>query len=225
MLTNSASAQGIDIVVPNEYAGSEAPGGLGDVWTSYVFQQVFDASQFANLPTGGASLTHVSWRLDGDFEGPNSYPAEQFGIKASVTTVTPDTLGETFADNITGPVFILADGPFDFEPDAGPVGGPNPFDYRIPVTPFHYDPADGNLLLEFEVVNAPPALYIDFLSEPSPTTRQVSNELIDPNNPPGIGALNPGGVVQLTFLPEPSSFLLAAITALAILPRRRRSFS
>ena len=218
----SLLAQEVAIVVPNQFTNAEAPGVVGEAPTSYFFQQVFDADQFAALPAGGARLQTIAWRMDGDFEGLNSYPAERFDITASVTSVSPDAMSEVFADNITGPRTALVEGPFNFTADGGDPGGPNPFTYRIDaVNPFVYDPAQGNLLLEVTAVNVPAALFIDFLAEPLPSTRQVSNVLEDPANPPLGGGLNPGGVVELTFVPEPTAMPLALLGCGALLARRR----
>ena len=76
------------------------------------------------------------------------------------------------------------------------------------VNPFVYDPSQGNLLLDITAVNVPPPLFIDFLAENSTATRQVANALEDPSNPPSEGFESPGGIMEITFVPEPSTVAL-----------------
>jgi hypothetical protein len=121
--------------------------------SDFRFQQIYAASEFPALSDGTNLLTKLSWRPDGS-AAPYSWYADRLTIQASVTNVSPAGMSLTFADNITGPETTVYDGIWDHSTQSlGPPGGPKEFDLPdVFDTPFPYDPAEGNLLLDFRII-------------------------------------------------------------------------
>ena len=114
-------------------------------------QQVYDASLFSSLPTGGGSIFEFAFRVD-------PFLGESFGagitnlqINLSTTIRGPDGLSPIFDENtgindtvVLGPTFV----------GIGGSGGGGFTTYSVSFylsQPFHYDPAVGNLLLDFRI--------------------------------------------------------------------------
>ena len=72
-------------------------------------------------------------------------------IDMSTTQAQPGNLSATFADNLGPIVTSVYSGPLTISaPACGP--GPCPFSIPIPLqTPFMYDPADGNLIIDIRI--------------------------------------------------------------------------
>jgi len=149
---NIVAGLGNALVVPTNNATVE-----GDVGNSYPFnigasnmryQQVYDASQFAAVPTDGAMITAISFRVDAGFPAfSGTLPGIQ--INLSTTFKAPGGLDPTFANNVGADDTIVFSGPLNLSSAAS--GSPAAFDIIIPLTtPFFYDPAAllGNLLLD-----------------------------------------------------------------------------
>jgi phosphatidylinositol-3-phosphatase len=137
------------LVVPNEW--STAQGDSGDLFPLFSskpirYQQVFDATQFSRLNPGGGLINHIAFRGHGPGV-PFTGTVAQLQVNLSTTSKTPDGLSSTFAENV---------GPDDTQVFSGPLqaavtftGDPTNFEVVINfVTPFYYDPAKGNLLLD-----------------------------------------------------------------------------
>ena len=113
-------------------------------------QWVYPASDFLRVPEHMDTITSVSWRPDQSMTGPITTVFSNFELRLSTTNATPGGLNSTLGDN-TGPDEVLVySGPITLKTDATPQSGPLPFDYLIEFqTPFVYDPAQGNLLLDY----------------------------------------------------------------------------
>jgi len=151
-LVGAAHAAEIKLVVPADLATAE--GASSAAWPPVVrAQYIYAANQFAALPGGGGYLTSIRWRPDGATIGdPPDWSVDELTITASVTAQAPETMSMEFADNITGPATIVrATAPWQGgTQNLGPAGGPKAFDIDFVLdTPFRYNPAEGNLLLEF----------------------------------------------------------------------------
>jgi hypothetical protein len=142
--------------VPNTNATVEGNGGnivpfdlTSGGFTTARYQQVYAASQFGSVPAGGAYITAVVFRVDvgdgwGSF-GPATLPAVQ--INLSTTATTPDALSSTFANNVGLNDTIVFNGSITISSPA--IGVPAGFDIVFPLTtPFFYNPAAGNLLMD-----------------------------------------------------------------------------
>jgi hypothetical protein len=114
------------------------------------YQQVIDHSQFASMAAGGEYITQIAFRV----HSPGiAFTADisSLQINLSTTTKAPDGLSSTFAANVGADdtiVFPAASVQFSTSV-SGPADGPQAFDLVITFpTPFHYDPSQGNLLVD-----------------------------------------------------------------------------
>jgi hypothetical protein len=137
------------LVAPNDWANAFGDAGnLFPLFSSQPmrYQQVFDASQFSRLNPGGGLINRIAFRGHGPGI-PFTANAPQLQVNLSTTSKTPDGLSSTFVENV---------GPDDTQVFSGPLqtavtftGDPTNFEVTlIFTTPFFYDPAKGNLLLD-----------------------------------------------------------------------------
>jgi len=228
------------VVVPNSLASVEGNANSGFPFnldsfslTSQRYQEVFAASEFAAL-TGLADITQIAFRPDASFGAAFSSTLPDIQIDLSTTSMVPDGLSSTFADNI-GPddTVVYARGPLALSSAAtGPPGAPDNFDILINLTtPFLYDPTAGNLLLDVRNFGAGSTTQMnaedtfgDGISSVYTFTGDVNSAVGDQNNSLGL-------VAQFTFMPaavpEPGALVfLAGATVfslgLALRARHRR---
>jgi len=137
------------LVVPNKWTSVQGnTGNLFPLFSSQPirYQQVFDASQFSRLNPGGGLINRLAFRGHGPGT-PFTSTVAQLQVNLSTTSKTPDGLSSTFSDNV---------GPDDTQVFSGPfqtaitfTGDPKNFEVVVIfTTPFFYDPAKGNLLLD-----------------------------------------------------------------------------
>jgi hypothetical protein len=151
---NPAHAIVPTVVVPNSAAMTE-----GDTNNSYPFnitpfgvpsqryQQVYAASQFG----GGGLITQIIFRPDATFGNAFTSTLPDIQIDLSTTSAPDDGLSTTFANNVgSNDTVVFARGPLTLSSAfTGPPNGPKDFDIIITLTtPFFYNPAMGNLLLD-----------------------------------------------------------------------------
>lgn len=133
--------------IPAIYPLNEIAFSLGAI----RYQQVYDASVFHSLPPGGAWILNVLFREDcSNTRGGNS-ARTNIEIFLSTTVRSPDGLSAVFSENagfdamkFVGPTNRAFEGSLNscqFRPSAG-------WDTLFVGTPFFYNPAKGNLLLE-----------------------------------------------------------------------------
>ena len=137
------------LVTPNDWANAFGDAGnLFPLFSSQPmrYQQVFDASQFSRLNPGGGLINRIAFRGHGPGI-PFTVNVPQLQVNLSTTTKTPDGLSSTFVENV---------GPDDTQVFSGPLqtavtftGDPTNFEVTlIFTTPFFFNPAKGNLLLD-----------------------------------------------------------------------------
>ena len=137
------------LIVPNQW--STALGDAGNLFPLFSskpmrYQQVFDAGQFSRLNPGGGLINRIAFRGHGPGT-PFTGSVAQLQVNLSTTTKSPDGLSSIFGENV---------GPNDTQVFSGPLqaavtftGDPTNFEVVINfTTPFYYDPAKGNLLLD-----------------------------------------------------------------------------
>ena len=137
------------LVVPNEW--STAQGDTGNLFPLFSakpmrYQQVFDAGQFARLNPGGGLINRIAFRGHGPGV-PFTGTVPQLQVNLSTTSKAPDGLSSTFAQNVGADDTQVFSGPFQ---TAVTFNG-DPANFEIVInfsTPFYYDPAKGNLLLD-----------------------------------------------------------------------------
>ena len=162
------------IVVPNANESVEGDSNNGFPFNADVpirYQQVYSSSQ---IPACGR-ITQISFRNNNGENGDSiTYP--NILIQLSTTSVTPETLSTTFADNIGSNVTTVYSGELSFStPDCN--SGPCPFNNTIVLqAPFVYSPGSGNLLLDVTVPTAESYIQFDSVRE-SPFIQRVFNDL------------------------------------------------
>jgi len=111
-------------------------------------QQVYDASMFSSLePSGGGFIAVISFRVDLSNGRPFGALIENMQINMSTTAREPDGLSAVFSEN-SGLGDVITVGPRS----VGLFSLAGGFDMRIRLdTPFFYNPAQGNLLLDFQI--------------------------------------------------------------------------
>jgi hypothetical protein len=205
-----AVGEPMKVVAPSPYADME-----GDSYaypaTNARYQQVYVASDFESMPSGFQTITQMAWRPDGDLDSPLITGWGSVTIHLSTTDVNPPNLSRTFADNIGEDEAEVFRGPLVLSTaNIGPPGGPKEFDQIIPFnTPFEYDPSEGNLLLDVTWHDVSEPLSVDYVSSAGPymQTRHTN----DPALPTSAEQTSGGPVTQFTFVPEPSTLLLALV--------------
>ncbi len=137
------------LVVPN--ALSTTQGDTGNLFPLFSaqpirYQQVFKSSEFSRLNPGGGLINRIAFRGHGPGI-PFAGAIPQLQVNLSTTSKAPDELSSTFASNV---------GSDDTQVFSGALatavsydGDPTDFEIVISFnTPFYYDPAKGNLLLD-----------------------------------------------------------------------------
>ncbi len=224
------AVSGTTIFVPSEYENVEAPdgaagtepGGIGYP-TGYRMQIIVDAGQFASLPASLRTMTGYFMRPDGLIGTAKSASWPHFTLKMSTTDRTPATLNNIFALNIGSDETVVYDGPVTFSTaNSGPIGGPKDFDIAFEFqNPFHYDPSKGSLLIDWTVTG--PAAWVghDAIDGASAISTWVfnSNRFASRANNRGSGT----AIYKFTFVPEPTTLVLACFSLLGLIVVGRRS--
>jgi hypothetical protein len=221
-----------DVIVPNALAGVEGnsnnsfpfnitPFGL----LSQRYQQIYASTEFS----GPILISGIAFRPDATFGGAFSSTLPNVQISLSTTSAAVDGLSPTFANNVGGNVSTVFSGALSLSSSfTGPPNGPKAFDILITfATPFLYDPALGNLLLDVRNFSGGTTTSFDAQSSPTPDpiSRVFSVSSSGVNDPTGV--VNSDGLVTkfvtLTPVPEPSSLLLISvgIATFGFLRRRR----
>ncbi len=147
------------VVVPSSLSATDgcannlAPFSSGNfgVVNGIRYQQVYDKSEFVGL---GADLqiTAISFRADSGTGGPNTGNIGSLEVRLSTTAAAVDALSATFASNVGANDTLVYSGAFSGSYGGGTIGSVRPFDLTITLaTPFHYLPANGNLLLDIRI--------------------------------------------------------------------------
>jgi hypothetical protein len=163
-----ATAHADDVVVPNAFAAQEGGTAFHNLTDQHRVMLVYDASQFAAFG-GPILITEIAIRPNSAQAEPGTVLERNLRTFLSTTPMSPATLSTTFADNI-GPDYTLVAGDAASAFTTAYLPGPGKtigFDITVPLeTPFRYDPAAGNLLLEFQ--SGPPApegsMIFDFVA-------------------------------------------------------------
>ncbi len=147
----SGVAQAEPIVVPNSLATVEGNSNnaipFSLFWISMRYQQVYSSSEF---PAGPILITQLGFRPDATFGIAFSSTIPNIQIDLSTTTLPVDGLDTTLANNVGADNTVAFNGALALSSSfTGPTGGPKDFDILVNLTtPFLYDKAQGNLLLD-----------------------------------------------------------------------------
>ena len=137
------------LIVPNEWTSAQGTtGNLLPLFSAQPirYQQVFDASQFSRLSPGGGLINRIAFRGHGPGV-PFAGTVPQLQVNLSTTAKSPDALSSTFAGNVGADDVQVFSGPLQAAVTFS--GDPTKFEVVVNfTTPFFYDPAKGNLLLD-----------------------------------------------------------------------------
>ena len=163
------------VVVPNALATNDGNGSSTSTagFASVRWLHIHDASEFGAL-SGPSFLTQFAYRPDRILgqSGPRSWNLRIF---ASTTRRSVDELSTTFAENLGTNNTLVFDGTVNVT--TGNLPGPGntrQFDYVVPfTTPFLYDPAAGNLVLDLQIVGNGSALTFDTVLSVDPAIGRI----------------------------------------------------
>ena len=221
-----AQAAEISVVSPHQYADSEGPDRTGIFPEASRAQSITHRSEFDALPVGGAWLTEIRFRPDGDVSVGEVASFGRVQISLSVTQVDPLDISSTFAANITGTPVVAYNAAWSSTVvNPNPGAETRPFDFRFLLeTPYFYNPAEGNLLFDniFEMPGSGNGLA-RFDLDGSNVFSEKRNIFSGP-----LGVDSPEStdgrftsINEFVFIPEPSTFALTALAFLAVVCRGR----
>jgi hypothetical protein len=227
---SAASASAATLVAPGTYANTEAPytNSFPFNTTTHRYQQVYTTAEFGSLP-GPVFITQLAFRLDrGAVTFSSTIPNVQIDLSTTARSVEgPNLLSNNFANNVGADNVTVRTGPLSIASSSAvpPLATtPRAFDILIPLTtPFRYDPAAGNLLLDVRVLQAAQTSFFDAVNEADNVARVWVNDVNA-----AIGSVDSAGLItQFTYVvPEPASAALGALsvaTACAAGRWRRRA--
>jgi hypothetical protein len=137
-------------------------------------QGIFFADEFGQLPPTHRLITGIALRPDASVVAPRS--VEWLDTVWVFSTNPRAELSSSISGNHGADAALVYQGDLFLSTAAGgPDGGPQAFDYRIEFqTPFHYDPAQGNLIWEIQApFGYSPAMLDD--QQDDGTTVQIAN--------------------------------------------------
>jgi len=137
---------------------------------SMRYQQIYSASEFAV----GGLIDALRFRRNLG-QAPFSTAGIDVQINLGYAATTVATASPVFGNNIGAEYVTVFDGLLDLSSNAS--GSPNPFDIVIDVADlFHFDPAQGDLLVDIYLRNSPLTGFFDAsgFNQQSATTRIVS---------------------------------------------------
>lgn len=217
------TAQAATVVVPNGLASIEGNSNNGFPFNlgAQRYQQVFAASDFASL-SEPQLITQIAFRPDGSVGNPFSSTISNVLINLSTTSVAPDGLSTTFANNNGADNTTVFSGSLPLSSaDTGSAAGPKDFDIVINLQdPFLYNPSLGNLLLDVKNFSGERTTQFDAQSSGGDSVSRIFSVTGNVNSSTGrMDSL--GLVTQFTTasvptpVPEPTSVM--GLLAMSIL--------
>jgi hypothetical protein len=189
------------VVVPNSLATNDGNGSATSASgsASVRWLHIHDASQFGALP-GPSLLTKFAYRPD-MFPGESGPRSLTLRIYASTASRSVAELSTTFAENVGTNNTLVFNGTVNLSTENLPgPGNTRQFDYVFPfTTPFLYDPAAGNLVLDLQIVANGSAVTFDTVSGDPAIGRVFKGG----SSTATTGDLLYSHVTQFTFEPPP----------------------
>lgn len=225
-----ASASAVTITVAPSLETGYGDVFLGAGTLTGHFQQVYASDAFGT--SGPLSITELRFRPR--MANAFSISLSNVGVSLATTPIAPGGLSGTMASNLGGGASAVYSGALALS-SLGTSGTPaNDFDVVVGLqTPFVYDPANGNLLLDWQSLGtvATDGGFVNFDALYTEGGDPFSG-MLAPNAGDSLGSTLAGGlvtqfeansVVEGGVIPEPTGFLLFACGSLLVLaPRRRR---
>jgi hypothetical protein len=161
LVTARSSAQATNtVVVPSVFQSVEAVGGSGTFRSAHRLQQVYGSGLF---PAQRIRIHELRWRPDAGLGAPFSATVASIQINLSTTAAPPDGLNPNPSANVGTNDTAVFSGPLNISSAfQGPAGGPKVFDIIVRLsTPFVYDRALGNLLIDIRNNSGSLATIVD----------------------------------------------------------------
>jgi hypothetical protein len=223
VLVQPASAQ--VVVAPNTFTTVQA--GLFPNSAPFNnqsrYQQIFTANQFSAI-SGPKVITQIAFRPTVT-QAPFTQTFSNIQFNLSTTTQTIAGLSANFASNLGADDTVVRSGSVTLSSANTPgPGSTTAFDILVNLTtPFVYDPALGNLLMDIRDFSAAGAsIFVDLGSDPS------TSLVFADANPAGVTSgtvQNFGIVTQFTFAaipaPEPGTMLFCLVGGLGVFFQRQ----
>lgn len=177
------------MIAPKSAASTEGNGNnAAPFWWAVRVQQVYASSEFSALAPGGEYITQLAFRPDAEFGLSFNTTLPAVRIDLSTTTATPDALGSIYANNVGADNTIVYGGSTGAALSlssscTGLTAGPKDFDIIIDLwTPFFYNPADGNLLIDVRNFVENKTTAFDFQDTSGDSVSRVSSSPGDLNS-------------------------------------------
>jgi hypothetical protein len=161
-------------------------------------QEVYGASLFPAQPI---MIREIRLRPSAVYGRAFSATISNLQINLSTTARQPDGLSVSFADNVGANDTVVFHGAIALSSAfVGPASGPKAFDIVVPLTtPFLYDPAGGNLCVDWRNYSGSTATFVDAGGS---TTDHASRGFAIGANSTGATTLDTGAeVLQIIFGP------------------------
>jgi len=191
--------------------------------SSERYQQVYSSSEFS----GPFLITDIEFRPDAFTGSAFSSTLPNIQIDLSTTTAAVDGLSSTFASNVGANDTMVFSGPLTLSSSfTGPAAGPKTFDIVIVLqTPFLYNPALGNLLLDVRNFGGGSTTQFDAENTLGDSVSRVFTQTAN-----GVGSLTGttdtfGLITSFSGapVPEPGTLALVGLAATVLAWRRRKS--
>ena len=199
-------------------AGLEASEGgtLSGPWPSSSRGMTIIASSTFDEIDGPIRVTGFNWRPDSSVSNGAVFGFDNLELIFSVTPREPAQLSTTFAANLSGTLTVpmtVFDGPWSAEATSDSGQRPRPFDFKVPLTdPFEFDPADGNLLIDFRFgspIQGQSAFDRDFSTYPDHKTQWGQSTSL------ASGQFVVPAQLEFEAVPEPSARTMTLFSLLA----------
>jgi hypothetical protein len=199
-----ASAQVVRVVSPPSAANAEGDTSVMPSRDPLRIQYLIPAEDFTGLPESHRYLVAFNFRSDGTVTQAVDWtmPYEQ----AWISTTDKESLTRVFDENHGADKTLVFDGTMTYPLlSTGPEGGPKDFaDGTRFQTPFLYDPAFGNLLIELQDFdkNFPVSATVDIATAPPGSARALLLISDNPKTAAGTLSFDFVTIMQLVFVPE-----------------------